>query len=292
MGGNHKSSPAGYRGSGAPKLRAIQTLFHPESPQDDSAPPADIDPEKFTRPVVWMGAQPDGEDAPIVTENAGTGDVLVHFNGIVRGFNRGPVLDSYVSMAGCSAIYLTDPTRLLFTTGIAGLGDDFDSAAQGVQRLIAGFGPRRSLTMMAGSAGGFGALHYGITLGADRVLCLSGATTVDRAFLDTTGDRRARALLYRLEKAMPPHLARVRPRLEACATPPRIDMVYGADHPKDRAQAEQLRGAPGVQLYAITGFAKHSTKRFLCDAGLMPAVLAGDMTTLQRICDPQPEGHP
>ncbi|MFD1508592.1 hypothetical protein [Lacimonas salitolerans] len=276
----------------APELRAIKTLLHPESPQDDTQLPADIDPGKFTRPVIWMGAQPDGDDAPIVTENTGTGDVLVHFTGIVRGFNRGPMLDSYVSMAGYSAIYLTDPTRLLFTTGIAGLGDDFESAAQGVQRLIDGFGPRRSLTMFAGSAGGFGALHYGITLGADRVLCLSGATTVDRTFLDRTGDRRARALLYRLEKAMPPHLARVRPRLEACSTPPRIDMVYGADNAEDRAQAEQLRGAPGVRLYAITGLAQHSTQTFLCDAGMMPAVLIGDMTALERLCDPQPEVQP
>ncbi|WP_430450393.1 hypothetical protein [Rhodophyticola sp.] len=124
------------------------------------------------------------------------------------------------------------------------------------------------------------------------MLRLSGVTTVDRAFLDTTGDRRARALLYRLEKAMPPDLARVRPRLEASAAPPRIDMVYGTDNPEDRAQAEQLRGAPSVRLYPIAGLARHSTQKFLCDAGLMPAVLAGDMTALERLCDPQSKVHP
>jgi len=277
----------------APELHSLSGVLHlgtvPETKGGTKPLPADIDPKKFTRPVVWIGEESDRQPPPIVTENAGTGDVLVHFSGLVRRFNRGFGLDSYVSMTGYSAIYLTDLSRMLFTTGIDGLGDNFDSAAQGVQRLINGFGPRRSLTMFAASAGGFGALHYGITLGADRVLCLSGVTTVDRAFLDRAGDRRGRALLYRLEKAMPPHLARVRTRLEACNAPPRIDMVYGADHPEDRAQAEDLRGLPGVRLYPITGLAQHTTQNFLRDAGMMPAVLAGDMSRLEAMCNPMEE---
>ena len=65
-------------------------------------------------------------------------------------------------------------------------------------------------------------------------------------------------------------------------------MVYGDDNAEDRAQAEDLHGAPGVTLYPVSGLSNHSTYRHAIDAGILYDLLRGDMSDLGAMA-PRPE---
>ncbi|MFZ5963389.1 tetratricopeptide repeat protein [Thalassococcus sp. BH17M4-6] len=233
----------------------------------------DIEEDMLTRDPVLTAV----EDTITQSENTGSGHVVVYFHGLAEVALMTVAMDAYLNCAGANAIYLRDPDRLLFTAGHAELGGDLDSAAEALQARIDSFGPRHSLTMIGVSAGGFGAVLFGARLKADRVVCFSSPTVVDRAFADSIGDRRARSILHRIETLAPDRPRLLRPVLDAQDPPLQLDLIYGADQPQDSAYAEVVRGAPGVTLYPIKGLAEHASIIDIMQRGLFMDVLRGNL---------------
>ncbi len=213
-----------------------------------------------------------------VSENAGTGDVMVYFKGIGPDVSSMDATDAHASAAGLSAVYLEDSSRLFFCNGTPALGPDLESTLSALQELIDGFGPRRSLTMVSTSAGGIGALLYGMRLKADRVLCYSPITFVNRKFLDAHNDKRARSVVYRLEQNVSPELLNMKTQLEASNHHPKIDLVYASGHRADHAQAEHIKGQPAVSLYPVADFDEHPTLQHAMLHGYLLNTLRGNMS--------------
>ncbi len=215
-----------------------------------------------------------------VTKNSGTGDVMVFFKGLGVDVTKIDAIDAYASAAGLSVIYLNDPKRLLFCDGVSALGNDLDTTLKALQNLIDDFGPRRNLTMASMSAGGIGALLYGLRLKADRILCYSPPTFVHRNYLEAHQDKRARAVIYRLEKHIPVKVRDIAAQLDATTHCPQIDVVYAAEHQGDRGQAEYLHGKPGVSLYPIAGYDGHPTIQHAMKGGYLIDNFRGDMSSV------------
>ncbi len=228
----------------------------------------------FSRPLI-SNYNPAGF---ALSENSGTGDVMVFFKGIGANVNTLDATDAYASTAGMSAVYLEDTSRLFFCNGAPALGQDLESSLTALQELIDGFGPRRSLTMLSASAGAIGALLYGTRLKADRILCFSAITHVNRKFLDAQGDKRARAVVHRVEKHVPPEMLNVKTQLQASDHCPQIDLVFGAGHVADRAHATHIEDHPGVSLYPIAGFNEHPTLQHAMLNGYFLDTLRGKMS--------------
>lgn len=235
-----------------------------------------LDPSDLSRPLL-QNHDPSGVS---VTANSGTGDLMVFFSGIGADVTKLGTFDAYMSTAGFSGIYLTDPRRLLCCNGIPVLGKDLDETLAAIQGVLDGFGPRRSLTMVSTSGGGIGALLYGLRLKADRILCYSPPTFVNRQYLEAHRDKRARAVVHRLEKHVRPERLDIMGQMEATKHRPVIDLVYAAEHAADRSQAEYLRGKPGVSLYPIAGYDGHPTIQHAMMGGYLMDTLRGEMSSV------------
>ncbi len=229
----------------------------------------------LTRPVMAQSHGTNIAQSPMLVG----GDVMLRFSGLAdTGFSH--YIDAMASIAGLNVVYLHDKKRLFYCNGLPELGDTLDATLDSLRRRLAIYGNVR-LSTFGSSAGGFGALLYGILLGADRVLALSPPVTTLRDVSHRLNDYRARALLKRLELRLGDGVRDIRQILERHTGPvPRIDLVYGADNKIDHAHATHLADLPGVHLYPLDGVDTHNTNGLLSSLGLMPALMRGDMACL------------
>lgn len=229
----------------------------------------------LTRPVMAQSHGTNIAHSPMLVG----GDVMLRFSGLAdTGFSH--YIDAMASIAGLNVVYLHDKKRLFYCNGLPELGDTLDATLDSLRRRLAIYGKVR-LSTFGSSAGGFGALLYGILLGADRVLALSPPVTTLRDVSHQLNDYRARALLKRLELRLGDGVRDIRQILERHTGPvPRIDLVYGADNKIDHAHATHLADLPGVHLYPLDGVDTHNTNGLLSSLGLMPALMRGDMACL------------
>ncbi len=242
--------------------QALEELRKREAAQEDLQPSlipafvAQLSPGDLTRPIADISA----EKEILVSPRALGSELAVVFTGLFDGTSLPlRVFDAYLSAAGKTAIYMRDFNRLLYGKGIQSLGSDFEAGVQGLRRLISEIGGIEHLTTIGLSAGGIGAINFGLALRADRILCFSTPTTIVQPFLDNIKDHRGRLVLARLNKFVPPDLLDPRRRIMARDNPTRIDLVYGQAMRLDRAHAERLRGFPGVTLYGLEGYAAHTS---------------------------------
>lgn len=229
----------------------------------------------LTRPVMAQSHGTNIAQSPMLVG----GDVMLRFSGLAdTGFSH--YIDAMASIAGLNVVYLHDKKRLFYCNGLPELGDTLDATLDSLRRRLAIYG-KVPLSTFGSSAGGFGALLYGILLGADRVLALSPPVTTLRDVSHQLNDYRARALLKRLELRLGDGVRDIRQILERHTGPvPRIDLVYGADNKIDHAHATHLADLPGVHLYPLDGVDTHNTNGLLSSLGLMPALMRGDMACL------------
>ncbi|CUH78262.1 alpha/beta fold hydrolase [Tropicibacter naphthalenivorans] len=210
------------------------------------------------------------------------GDVLLRFAGLAEP-GKLHYLDAMAAAAGLNAIYLKDPNRLFFCNGLPSMGGTLDSTIEGLRAKIAEYGEGRKVTVLGSSAGGYAALLYGVLLGADRVISLSGPSTALREVGDTIKDRRVRAILHRLEQHTTPESRDIRLQIERAGYCPQLDLVYGENNRLDRAHAELLADLPQATLHPIKGFDGHNTIAYLTDNGLLLDVLRGDMSGINSV---------
>jgi hypothetical protein len=115
--------------------------------------------------------------------------------------------------------------------------------------------------------GGFGALRYGLDLGARRVLAIETMTSTkgdvcraqdERWLADKLGDLAVdlRAL-YREHPGAPP-----------------ATLYYGAENRRDAIHAERFADVPGARVIAIAGSRDHDCLGKLIGDGRFPEILA------------------
>ena len=154
-----------------------------------------------------------------------------------------------------SLVYLRDFQHFAFLRGVSSLGADRDATIAALRRIVASIGGRR-IVCYGTSGGVFGSLSYGLDLGAEAILCMSGATNLSPKFnAYSTWKTQAR----KLSDEMPGVALDMRPLYASASRPPRLRIVYGQDFWDDRIHAEHMSALSCVTLQAIENFDEHNS---------------------------------
>lgn len=160
----------------------------------------------------------------------------------------------WLALMPANLIYLRDFRRLSYLTGLPSLGGDRAATVASLRGIIASLGGRR--TVCFGNSGGtFAALLYGLDLGSEAVLGLSGVTNLSPEF--NTHLRQA-AIVARLRREVPHALVDLRRLYGTADRPPRALLLYGQHNWDDRLHAEYLSGLPTVSLEAVEDHDEHN----------------------------------
>jgi pimeloyl-ACP methyl ester carboxylesterase len=160
----------------------------------------------------------------------------------------------WLGLIPASLVYLRDFRRLSYLTGLSSLGPDREATLTSLRGIIASLGGRRTVCC-GNSGGGFAALHYGLDLGSEAVLGLSGATNLSPDF---NMHLRQAVNSARLRRDLPPGLIDLRRLYGTANRPPRALLLYGQNNWDDRLQAEYLSGLPTVTLKAVEDHDEHN----------------------------------
>ena len=179
-----------------------------------------------------------------------------------------PKFDKTLRAYGVSTLYVTDPRRMLMLTGIPSFGSHEHTIA-GLAALLDTWGVDR-IYCMGLSAGGYGAILYGLDLGARRVLTMAAPTTLTGPVVEADG--RGRVIVNRIQSEVSGELD-LRKRLESARKPPPIINYYGLDSPPDIRHALHLQGLANVSLRAVDGVVGHNVLAALRARGEASAVL-------------------
>jgi hypothetical protein len=162
-----------------------------------------------------------------------------------------------------SLIYLRDLTGLCYLGGIPELGADLSTTIAALGALVRDLGARR-IVCYGNSAGGYGALRYGIDLAADAVICMGGLANLSVPF--------NRHLHYantalRAEATFPGAQLDLRELYRSAESPPRAWLAYGERNWDDRIHSEHMAGLDGVTLEPVAGYKGHNSALELIRAG-------------------------
>lgn len=149
----------------------------------------------------------------------GAETVLLLFCG--AGDNLGlplAVVHSWIGRLDASLIYLRDIPQCNFLNGIGTLGATRVATIAALRQIVASLGAKR-ISCCGASAGGFGALLYGLDLEADAILCLGSTVNLDPNFTAYTVYERNS---IKLRAAMPDVPLDLRRLYQIAPRPPRI----------------------------------------------------------------------
>jgi hypothetical protein len=189
------------------------------------------------------------------------------------------VVHRWTGRLDASLIYLRDFHRHYFLDGIASLGATREATIAELGRIVASLGARR-IACYGGSAGVFGALHYGLDLKAEAVLCLAGTVNLCPEFnAYSVYEERAN----RLRADLPDAQLDLRRLYQIAPHPPRVRMIYGADYWDDRIQAEYMGALSCVTLQAVENFGEHNV--------VIELIRRGQFETALRWLVPDPQKY-
>ena len=150
-----------------------------------------------------------------------------------------------------STVYLRDFHRLLYVGGIRSLGPDRSAALTGLRAIADDLGARR-IICLGTSGGGYGALRFGLELGAETIVSLAGLVNMDP---ETQPIRKPMAV--KLRKTFPNEELDCRALYLAAKERPRMIIAYGEHAWDDRLQAELMKGIDGVELISVSAHDEH-----------------------------------
>lgn len=225
-------------------------------------------------PAGELSARFDDPDASVITwRNAEASEtaILVFASGGADFWLAMDTLHRKLRGAGCHLIYMRD-RNLGFFLERAGSWNGFREIAEGLRQQLAALGVTR-LCCLGTSMGGYGALRYGIELGATAVLAFGAVTDPEAQTTDP-------GLLPRLRRTQPGLAIDPVPLYREAERRPRVTLCYGSDNLADRAAAHRLKGIPGVRFLAAQGVKVHAVIRwFFANGGfetLVEAMLSDD----------------
>jgi acyl carrier protein len=140
---------------------------------------------------------------------------------------------------------------------------------------------------MGSSDGGYAAIRYGVTLGADRIMSFDGPTHSAPALDDLA------VLTTRLAARHSSEQADLRKFLCGQAYSSRISLWYGEGSSRDKMHALHLSDCNGVTLHPVAGVNAHNVLRWLAhNQDDLLATLRGQigLTIETRVFDLQKDG--
>jgi len=161
----------------------------------------------------------------------------------------------WLGLMPASLVYLRDFRRLFYLAGIRSLGTSRRDTAAALRDIAEALGARR-IACYGNSAGAFAALLYGLELGAEAVLALSGVVNLSREF---NLHLRPAVNLARVWSELPYEPIDLRRLFATTERPPRARLVYAEYNWDDRLHAEYLTGLPTVSLRVVEGHDGHNT---------------------------------
>lgn len=256
------------RAQSRPELAALVPELNPGAEEIRNALGEDCPPDEDLKRAL---VEDDGKTDLIVARGGRKAAVII-FTGLAdRMVMPLPLFDRYLAELDLSAIYVRDRKRIGFFNGVSSLGDDYDSTLIAMKELLVDMGAMTVHTI-GNSAGGIGAVSYGLDLRAKTVLAFSAPVAVTRAAADM--DRRTAVFAERLlGPSVPAERRDLRARAEASRGSTRIHLYYGEEMPEDRYHAATLEGVPGVELHPLQGLGGHGALfRMANKHGLRPVM--------------------
>jgi tetratricopeptide (TPR) repeat protein len=180
-----------------------------------------------------------------------------------------PLFDRHLAAFGVSAIYLKDFDRLTYRKGVRSLGDRGRTLAA-LQEMTRRVGAIRICTIGVDSGAAIG---YGVSLGADRIVCFGASTTARLAPVSVQPLRNV--IRKRLAGELRGYRRDLREFLEEHPYSARIEMVYAEGLAADKAQAEHLSGLPRVTMHPQIGTSEHAVLRWMARRECFRPTLAG-----------------
>jgi hypothetical protein len=211
------------------------------------------------------------DDSDIISVKGGKPAAVVVFTGLAdRMLVPLPLFDRYLAELDLSAIYLRDRNRIGFFDGVKSIGG-YNQTVATLRKRLKDLGADTVHTV-GNSAGGIGALSYGLDLGAKHIIGFSTPTLI----ASSTGqhDRRAMVFLERMLGGVPAARRDLRQRFLDTPDHGEVHLFYGQDMPEDRMHAQVLAGLPGVTLYPLPGLAGHGALFRLAQAGHLRTIFA------------------
>jgi hypothetical protein len=168
---------------------------------------------------------------------------------------------------GQPLVFLKDARPRFFMDGIDGLRAGYENSLEDLRALCASMGGL-PIYCIGDSMGGFGALRYGLDLGAEAVLGLSARTTL-AANLDSSAADEVWASHY-----MGAHAIDLEPLFAASTAIPRLTLYHGALNGRDARHAQRLADLPGARVIALADYGEHDTQAHLIAQRKLEAVYA------------------
>jgi hypothetical protein len=229
-------------------LRRLRQIF-------ELMPPADQTYLQF-HDIVWNDVQ------IVPRENAKT--VMLVFCG--RGEGAGLplcVMHRWLGRLPVTLVYLRDFQVLFYLAGIRSLGRNRRDTLDSLRRIVTSVGGQRTVCC-GNSSGTFAALHYGLDLRSEAVLCLAGITNLATDF---NFHLRSANMISRLHRELPGQAIDLRFAYRAAKRPPQARIVYAEHNWDDRLHAEYVAGLPTITLQAFSDSDGHNVIRDLIYRG-------------------------
>jgi hypothetical protein len=193
------------------------------------------------------------KDVQVVARNSDLVVLLFTGNAHAPGLPL-PLFHPWVAQLPATLVYLRDLRRINYLQGVPSLGPTRAATLSALRNMISSLHGRR-IVCYGNSGGVFAALDYGLELGAEKVLCMSGATSLSPASNIHT---RYRARALTLKTQFPDLCLDMREAYSRAANPPRVCIVYGKDCWDDRIQAELMSTLSCVTLYGLENCGEHN----------------------------------
>jgi len=206
----------------------------------------------------------DEDNADVIVGRGGRKTAVLVFTGLAdRMVMPLPLFDRYLAELDITSIFLRDSKRLGYFTGVSSLGD-YDETIAALKDRLSDLGVTRVHTL-GNSAGGMGAVSYGLDLGANQIIGFSAPVSL----LDKVAqiDRRTAVFNERLMKYVPEPRRDLRARIDAHTGDTHVQLFYGEEMPEDRFHAAALEGARNVSLHPLKGMAGHGALFSMAQSG-------------------------
>ncbi|MDZ7812119.1 MAG: hypothetical protein U5L74_02985 [Ideonella sp.] len=165
--------------------------------------------------------------------------------------------------SGVHVLVLNDNSRCFYGRGVELFGAGVDPTLAFIRQLQQALGCSK-LHTLGSSAGGSGAISYGVKLGAEKILAFSPVTAVKTSFyeardMNASDSERVVKRWRRLQRLMKPaEQFDCRELIQSSGTKSRIRVHYPTGLYWDRMWGENLQGLPQVELFAHDDVAEHS----------------------------------
>ena len=179
----------------------------------------------------------------------------------------------WMSKLDASVVYLRDFGDMFYVGGVRSCGS-FGATAERLRQVMGELGAHR-VVCIGNSSGAFGAMLYGLELGADHVFGFSGAYNMTSDF-NTYLNRNEAAV--RLAETHADVRLDLRELYLGSARRPRAELFYGDKCWDDRIHAEHMAGVPGIELKPVQDYAGHGALPELIQRRQFDEVLARFVT--------------